>query len=176
MSREPYGIMAAYASEEAYLAALRVVEQAGFRRVETFTPYDVEAEEVVLGRRPTPMGWIMLVGGFLGGGGAFFMQWYAARDYRLDVGGRPVNSWPSFVPVTFELTVLSAALIGVAALLWLSGLPRLDHPVFSDRRFRRASQDRFFVCLRADEPRYSEPAARAALQQAEPESIEEVFA
>jgi hypothetical protein len=176
MSREPYGIMAAYASEEAYLAALRVVEQAGFRRVETFTPYDVEAEEVMLGRRPTPMGWIMLVGGFLGGGGAFFMQWYAARDYRLDVGGRPVNSWPSFVPVTFELTVLSAALIGVAALLWLSGLPRLDHPVFSDRRFRRASQDRFFVCLRADEPRFSEQVARTALQRANPESIEEVFA
>lgn len=175
MSREPYGIMAAYASEGAYLAALRVVGQAGFRRVETFTPYDVEAEEVVLSRRPTPMGWIMLVAGALGGGGAFFMQWYAARDYRLDVGGRPVDSWPSFVPVTFELTVLSAALTGVAALLWLSRLPRLDHPVFSDRRFRRASQDRFFVCLRADEPRYSEQVARAALQQAHPESIEEVF-
>jgi hypothetical protein len=79
------------------------------------------------------------------------------------------------VPVTFELTVLSAALTGVAALLWLSGLPRLDHPVFSDPRFRRASQDRFFVCLRADGPRFSEAVARAALQQGNPESIEEVF-
>lgn len=175
MSRPTYGIMASYTSEETYLAALRVVEQAGFGGVETFTPYDVEAEEAVLTRRPTPMGWILLVAGFLGGAGAFFMQWYAARDYRLDIGGRPVNSWPSFVPVTFELTVLSAALTGVAALLWLSGLPRLDHPVFSDPRFRRASQDRFFVCLRADGPRFSEAVARAALQQGNPESIEEVF-
>jgi hypothetical protein len=175
MSREPYGIMAAYASEEAYLAALRAVGQAGFHRVETFTPYDVEAEEAVLPRHPSPVGWIMLVAGLLGGGGAFFMQWYAARDYRLDVGGRPVDSWPSFIPVTFELTVLSAALTGVVALLWLAGLPRLHHPVFSDRRFRRASQDRFFVCLRADEPRYHAQVARAALQRAHPESIEEVF-
>jgi len=176
MSRTPYGIMAAYASEVEYLDALRWVGQAGFRRVETFTPYDVEAEEAVLPRRASPVGWIMLVAGLLGGGGAFFMQWYAARDYRLDVGGRPVDSWPAFVPVTFELTVLSAALTGVVALLWLSGLPRLDHPVFSDRRFRRASQDRFFVCVRADEPRFSEQGARAALQRARQESIEEVFA
>jgi len=176
MKRDPYGLLAAYASEEAYLAALRVVEQAGFRRVETFTPYDVEAEEAVLPRRPSPVGWIMLAAGLLGGGGAFFLQWYAARDYRLDVGGRPVDSWPAFVPVTFELTVLSAALTGVVALLYLAGLPRLDHPVFSDPRFRRASQDRFFVCLRADEPHYDERVARAALQRAHPESIEEVSA
>jgi hypothetical protein len=104
------------------------------------------------------------------------MQWYAARDYRLNVGGRPVDSWPAFVPVTFELTVLTAALAGVAALLWLSGLPRLDHPVFSDRRFRRASQDRFFVCVRADGIGHRKGGARAALLAAKPESVMEVFA
>jgi hypothetical protein len=168
--------MAAFASEESYVAALRALEAAGFRRIETFTPYDVEAEEEVVRRRATPMGWIMLAAGLLGGGGAFFMQWYAARDYRLNVGGRPVDSWPAFVPVTFELTVLTAALTGVAALLWLSGLPRLDHPAFSDGRFRRASQDRFFVCVRADGTGHPEGQARAALLSAEPESVEEVFA
>jgi Protein of unknown function (DUF3341) len=176
LKREPYGMMAAFASEQSYLAALRELEEAGFRRIETFTPYDVEAEEERVPRRPTPMGWIMLVAGLIGGGAAFFMQWYAARDYRLNVGGRPVDSWPAFVPVTFELTVLTAALTGVAALLWLSGLPRLDHPVFSDRRFRRASQDRFFVCVRADQVGYGEKEARAALLAAKPESVEEVFA
>jgi hypothetical protein len=176
MKREPYGIMAAFSSEESYLGALRALPKAGFPRLETFTPYDVEAEEEVVRRRPTPMGWIMLAAGFIGGGGAFFMEWYAARDYRLNIGGRPVDSWPAFVPVTFELTVLTAALTGVAALLWLSGLPRLHHPVFADPRFRRASQDRFFVCVRADEPGYTEHAARAALLAAKPESVEEVFA
>jgi hypothetical protein len=150
------------------------VEEAGFRRIETFTPYDVEAEEAVVRRRPTPMGWIML-GGFIGGAGAFFMQWYAARDYRINVGGRPVDSWPAFVPVTFELTVLTAALTGVAALLWLLRPPRLDHPVFSDRRFRRASQDRFFICVRADGPGHTEGGAGGLLAP-KPESVEEVRA
>jgi hypothetical protein len=176
LKREPYGIMAAFASEESYVSALRELRESGFRRIETFTPYDVEREEALVPRRPTPMGWIMLAAGLVGGGGAFLMQWYAARDYRLNVGGRPVDSWPAFVPVTFELTVLSAALAGVAALLWLSGLPRLDHPVFSDRRFRHASQDRFFVCVRSDGIGHTEREARDALLAAKPESVEEVFA
>jgi hypothetical protein len=169
-------MMGAFQTEESYLGALRDLQHAGFKRLETFTPYDVKAEEEVLSRRPTPMAAIMLGAAFVGGAGAFFMQWYAARDYRLNIGGRPVDSWPAFVPVTFELTVLTAALTGVFALLWLCGLPRLHHPVFSDRRFRRASQDRFFVCVRADEPGYTEKAARMALIASNPESIEEVFA
>jgi hypothetical protein len=176
LKREPYGIMAAFDSAESYLTALRELQAAGFLRIETFTPYDVEAEEAVVRRRPTPMGSIMLTAGLIGGAGAFFMQWYAARDYWLNVGGRPVDSWPAFVPVTFELTVLTAALVGVAALLWLSGLPRLDHPVFSDPRFRRASQDRFFVCVRVDGGGRTEGMARAALLAAKPESVMEVFA
>jgi hypothetical protein len=117
----------------------------------------------------------MFFAGALGGSGAFFMQWYACRDYPLDVGGRPINSWPSYIPITFELTVLTAALAGAASLLWLAGLPRLDYPVFSDARFRRASQDRFFICIRSDDPRYSEAPAKGAFQGTEPESIEEVF-
>jgi len=176
MKPRPYGLMASFPSEQSYLDALRGLAGAGFRRIETFTPYDVAAEETVLAPRASPIGWIMLAAALLGGGAAFFMEWYAARDYRLDIGGRPVDSWPSFIPITFELTVLTSALTGVAALLWLAGLPRLDHPVFSDRRFRRASQDRFFICLRADEPGYTEARARAALLAAAPESIEEVRA
>ena len=175
MTTPAYGIMAAFATEAGYLDALRRVQGAGFHRVDTFTPYDVEAEESVLAQRPSPIGWIMLAAAAVGGSGGFFMLWYAARDYRLDVGGRPVNSWPAFIPITFELTVLTAALTGAAALFWMAGLPRLDHPVFSDRRFRRASQDRFFVCIRTDDPSYSEMRARATLLEAAPESIEEVW-
>lgn len=174
MTRRIYGTMADYATEEAFLAALASVRRAGYRNVETFTPYGVEAEESVAPERKSPVGPIMLAAGITGGLGAFFMQWYAARDYWLNVGGRPVNSWPSFIPVTFELTVLSAALTGAAALLWLAGLPRLDHPVFSDPRFLRASQDRFFICIRADGPGYSPGGAREALLGADAESVEEV--
>ena len=116
----------------------------------------------------------MLLAGIAGASGGFFLQWFAARDYPLNVGGRPLNSWPAFIPITFELTVLTSALVGVLAFLWLAGFPRLHHPVFADPRFKRASQDRFFICLRADDPLYANEGVRRALADAQPESITEV--
>ena len=175
MSRATYGVMADFASEQSYLAALKSVRQEGYRRIDTFTPYGVVGENDVMPRPRSPVATIMLVAGLTGGGGAFFMQWYATRVYWINVGGRPVFSWPAFIPITFELTVLTAALAGIVGMLWLAGLPRLEHPVFSDPRFRRATQDRFFICIRADEPGYSRDAARAALLRSHPESVEEVF-
>jgi len=175
MNRKTYGVMADFASEQSFLAALGSVRKEGYRRIDTFTPYGVEGEDAVVPRRPSPVAAIMLAAGITGGAGAFFMQWYATRVYWINVGGRPVFSWPSFIPITFELTVLSAALAGAAGMLWLAGLPRLDHPVFADPRFQRASQDRFFICIRSDEPDYSVDAARAALLRSHPESVEEVF-
>jgi ActD protein len=118
---------------------------------------------------------VMLVAGIIGGLSAYFMQWYATRDYWLNIGGRPVYSWPAFIPVTFELTVLSAALAGAACMICLAGLPRLDHPVFSDPRFRRASRDRFFICIRADEHGRMASLARESLIKTNPESTGEVF-
>ncbi len=175
MKRVPYGTMAAYASEEAFLAALMLLKSEGHTRVETFTPYCVEAQEYIASRGRSPVAAIMLVAGTAGGLGAFFMQWYATRDYWLNVGGRPIFSWPAFIPVTFELTVLSAALAGAAGMLWLAGLPRLHHPAFSDPRFLRASQDRFFICLRADATGYTSVFARNSLLKSCPESLEEIF-
>ena len=174
MKRTCYGIMAAFSTEEAFLEALASVRSDGHRSVETFTPYAVEGEEGVAPKSRSPVALVMLVAGIIGGVSAYFMQWYATRDYWLNVGGRPVYSWPAFIPVTFELTVLSAALAGAASLIWLAGLPRLDHPVFSDPRFRRASQDRFFICIRADEHSRSRIAMESLLKT-NPESAEEVF-
>jgi hypothetical protein len=167
--------MADFASEEAFLAALIVLKQEGHTRIDTFTPYGVEAQEEISPRSGSPVAAIMLVAGMTGGLGAFFMQWYATRDYWLNVGGRPVYSWPAFIPVIFELTVLSAALAGAVGMLWLAGLPRLHHPVFSDPRFLRASQDRFFICIRADDPGYTAAAARTSLLKGRPETVEEVL-
>jgi hypothetical protein len=166
--------MASFASEEAFLEALRHVRKAGYRRIETFTPYRVELEDGLLPGPRSPIPWIMFVAGALGGSGAYFMQWYACRDYPIDVGGRPLDSWPAYIPITFELTVLTAALAGAAAFLWLAGFPRLDHPVFSDPRFRRATQDRFFICVRSDDPRYPAAHAGSLFLGTNPESIEEV--
>ena len=175
MTPRPFGVIARFASEKEFLDALTRISNAGFKKVETFTPYAVEGEEAILPRPPSGVPWAMLTGGILGGAGAFFMQWYAARDYPLNVGGRPLNSWPSFVPITFELTILCAALAGVFGLLWAAGLPRLHHPAFSAADFERASQDRFFVCALACDPAYSAASARDAFERAHAQEVEELY-
>lgn len=167
--------MAEFSTEESFLSALESVRTIGRHKVETYTPYSVAGEEGAISRPSSKVALVMLIAGIAGGAGAFFMQWYATRDYWLNVGGRPVYSWPAFIPVTFELTVLSASLAGAAAMLWLAGLPRLDHPVFSDPRFRRASQDRFFICIRADGSGYFASSARELLLRTNPVSTDEVF-
>jgi len=167
-----HGLLAAFVTEKSFRNALRNLREAGCVQLEAYTPYPVEP--CVLPGATTPMAWIMLLAGVAGASGGFFLQWFATRDYPLNVGGRPLNSWPSFVPITFELTVLTAALAGVIAFFCLAGFPRLHHPVFSDPRFKRASQDRFFICLRADDPLYANEKVRRTFAAALPESIAEM--
>jgi len=169
-----YGLMAEFSSREIFVAATERARAAGYTRVETFMPFPVEEVATLPPGRFSPVAIAMGIGGLASGLGAFFLQEYAAHDYPLDVGGRPLNSWPAFIPITFELTVLGAALTGVLTFFILAGFPRLEHPVFGDPRFRRASQDRFFLCLRGDDPLF--PAADPALLKEEwgADSIEEV--
>jgi hypothetical protein len=169
-----HGLLAAFASEASCRSALRDLREAGFVRVDAYTPYPVAPGLIPESR--TPIAPIMLITAILGACGGFFLQWFAARDYPINVGGRPINSWPAFVPITFELAVLTSALVGVIAFLGLAGLPRLHHPVFADPRFKRASQDRFFICVRADDPLYGSEAVRRTLAAAKPESVEELLA
>ncbi len=172
MNRARHGLLAEFASEASFRAACQSLRQAGCVRVEAYTPYPVDSG---LPAPPAnPIGWLMLLGALIGASGGFFLQWYAARDYPLDVGGRPLNSWPAFIPITFELTILSSALVGLATFFWLAGFPRLHHPVFSDPRFKRASQDRFFICVRSDDPLYASDGVRRALADLRPESVAEV--
>jgi hypothetical protein len=174
MKTPVHGLLAEFASEASLRATIGNLRTAGCLRLEAYTPYPLEP--AVLPGAATPLGWIMLLAGLAGAGGGFFLQWFAARDYPLNVGGRPLNSWPAFVPVTFELTVLTAALTGVFAFFCLAGFPHLHHPVLADPRFKRASQDRFFLCLRADDPLYADDHVRRLLADAKPESIAEVRA
>jgi hypothetical protein len=103
------------------------------------------------------------------------MQWYSAVvSYPINSGGKPLHSWPEFIPVTFELTVLVAAIAGVVGMLWLNGLPRLMHPVFNVREFDLASRNRFFLCLRSGEPKFAAGTAREFLQRLEPLGIWDV--
>ena len=172
--KKDYGTLAMYRTAEALAGALRKLRGAGYTRLDVYMPYPDETIDELLPARPTPIGWIVLIAGLLGGIGSYFMQWYASRDYPLNVGGRPLHSWPSFIPITFELTVLCAAIAGVVALFVLSRLPRLDHPLYRSSRFLRASQDRFFICVRADDPLYPGGSVRRILTDAHAESIDEV--
>jgi hypothetical protein len=169
-----HGMLAEFSAPEALLAAVHRVRADGFTRFETFSPCPVEGLDECMLKKPSPIPGIMLGAAAVGAIGGFCLQWYAARDYPLDIGGRPVFSWPAFVPVSFELGVLTAVLTGIVSLLYITGLPRYDHPVFAATTFPRASNDRFFVYLRADDPRYSPLAARELLRSLNPDSIEEV--
>jgi hypothetical protein len=172
-----YGLMAEFASAEALVEAARRAREAGYARVEAYSPFPIEgiAEAVGFGDSRVPLA--SLVGGVLGGAGGFFLQWYAAViDYPINVGGRPTNSWPAFIPVTFEMTVLFAALSAVVFMFAANGLPRLRHPVFNAPEFELATRNRFFLCLRADEPRFDAKGARHFLERLEPMKLIEVAA
>lgn len=174
MTAPLHGIVAIFATPDAFVAGLRQVRQRGYSAVEVHVPFAVEGMDEWLPGRPTPIARIVLLAALSGGAGGFFLQWYATRDYPLDVGGRPVLSWPAFIPVTFELTVLTAAVTGVIALFWLCGLPRLDHPMFGLAQFARASQDRYFLGVRADDPRFDRDRVIELLGTLGPESVAEV--
>jgi hypothetical protein len=146
-----YGVLAEFATPGMLLETTRKAREAGYR-VEAYAPFPVEGLAEAAGMKRNWVPPIVLAGGVLGGVGGYFMQWYSAViSYPINSGGRPPHSWPEFVPVTFELTVLVAAIAGVIGMLALNGLPRLHHPVFNVRHFELASRNRFFLCLRSAE-------------------------
>lgn len=176
MSERIHGLAARFADADALVAALRRLRGAGYARLEAFSPRPFEEAHALLPRRRSPIPGVMLAGGLLGCAGAFLLQVWAAFDYPVEVAGRPLFSWPAFVPVTFELTILSATFCGIGALLWVTGLPRLDHPMFDRSDFVRATQDAFFVCVRSDDPRFDSAATSALLRASGALDIGEVSA
>jgi hypothetical protein len=153
MSEACYGLVAEFSSAEALLEAVRAARAAGYRRLEAYTPFSVEGLPEALGPSPDRVPLFTLIGGIVGGIGGFFLQWYSAVvDYPINSGGRPLNSWPAFIPATFELAVLAAALAAFGGMLAFNGLPRLRHPIFDTPDFHLASRNRFFLCIRGDDP------------------------
>ena len=173
MSR--YGVMAEFASAESLVAAARRAREEGYGAVEAYSPFPVEGLADAIGFRGSRIPLAVLVGGVLGGLGGYFLQWYSAViSYPVNVGGRPLHSWPEFIPVTFETTVLGAAVTAVVAMLAANGLPRLRHPVFDAPDFDLATRNRFFLCLRTGDADRDADAARRFLETLSPMRIAEV--
>jgi len=172
-----YGLVAEFASDQLLVDAGRRARGAGYRYIDAYAPFSVEGLSDALGFRGDRVALITLVGGILGGIGAYFLQWYTAViDYPINAGGRPLHSWPAFIPATFEMTVLGAALAAFFGMLILNGLPRLVHPIFNTPDFDLASRNRFFLCIEARDPRFDPGETRAFLDSLEPMRIAEVEA
>jgi hypothetical protein len=164
-----WALMAEYASAEALVAAAQAAHDAGHRRAEAYAPYHVEGLAEALGHRGSRIPAVVLAAGIVGGGLGYFLQWYAAVvSYPEEIGARPLHSGPMFVPVTFEMAVLFAAFAAFIAALVANGLPRLSHPIFDAPDFDLASRNRFFLCLRTDDPGFDEAAALALLDSTSP--------
>ncbi len=171
-----YGLMAEFEEHDQLLEAARRAYAAGYRRMDAFSPFPIEELAEALGRDYTPVPLITLLGGMAGGLGGYFMEWYSmARLYPFNIGGRPHNSWPNFIPITFELTILIASLSAFVAVLVLNRLPRLNHPVFNVPEFRRASIDRFFLCIEMQDPKFDREDTWRFLESLEPISVAEVW-
>lgn len=175
--RPLYGVLAEFDDPHRLREAAAQARAAGFTHLDAFSPVPVDGLAEALGRRKTRMPLVFLLGGLAGGVCGYFMQWYSAVvDYPLNVGGRPFHSWPMFIPITFELTVLGAALGGVFAMLARNGLPRFHHPLFKVPGFERATLDRFFLCIEATDPRWRDREASRFLGTLRPRNIIEVEA
>ncbi len=171
-----HGLMAEFEEHEELLEGAKRAYEAGYREMDAYSPFPVEGLAEALGHEGSPVPLFTLIGGMAGGLGGYFMEWYSmGRLYPLNVGGRPHNSWPNFIPVTFELTVLIASLSALVAMLVLCRLPQPNHPVFNVPEFQRASIDRFFLCIETDDPKFERAGTWKFLESLKPLKVSEVW-
>ncbi len=172
---QAFGWIAEYADENQLLDAARQVRDSGYTRTDAFTPFPVHGIDEALGIKPTVLPWFTLCAGFTGITVALTMQWWMnAVDYPYIISGKPYASWPAFIPVAFELTVLFSAFTTVFAMLGLNGLPRFSNPVFSNPRFDRTTDDRFFLWIDSRDKYFNSDKVKSLLSSSGALSVEEV--
>jgi len=150
-----HGVMGEFDSADALVAATRRAFERGYRKMDAYSPFPIEGLDDAMGLRPTVLPRLVLLGGLVGGIAGYLLQYVTAViALPVNIGGRPLHSWPSFVPVTFECIILGASLTAVLGMFILNGLPMPYHPVFNAERFQFASRDRFFLCIESKDPVY----------------------
>ena len=172
LSPTMYGLLAEFTSPHDLLEAAARAYGEGYRRMDAYSPFPIEGLAEAVGFRHTRLPWVVLAGGLFGGVAGYLLQYYTSViDYPLNIGGRPVHSWPAFIPVTFELTILGASLSAVLGMLMLNKLPMPYHPLFNVPEFGLASRDRFFLCIEADDPKFDPALTRSFLESLNPRQV-----
>jgi len=167
-----HGVMAEFDDPQALVDATERAFQAGYRRMDAYSPFPIEELHHALHAPSTKLPLIVAIGGLLGGGGGLLLEyWVSAIAYPINVGGRPYFSWPAFIPVTFECTILGAVIAAVFGMLALNSLPMPYHPVFNVPRFALASRNRFFLCIEAKDPKFQLEEARRFLETLNPREV-----
>jgi hypothetical protein len=170
-----YGVVAEFNDPQTLLDAANAVRERGYTSVDAFSPFPIHGLAEAVGFHKSHLSTVVLATGILGGIGGFFMCWYAnVISYPLNIGGKPYNSWPAWIPITFECTILLAAFGAVLGMLALNGLPMPYHPVFNVRRFDSASRDKFFLVIQARDPRFKLAEARQLLESLGPREVTDV--
>jgi len=167
-----YGLMAEFEDATSLVAATRRAHEQGYRRMDAYSPFPIEELHEALGAHHTRLPLIVLLGGLFGCIGGYALEyWSSVIAYPLNIGGKPFHSWPAFIPVTFECTILGATLSAVLGMLALNGLPQPYHPVFNVPRFALASRNRFFLCIESKDPKFDVEATRHFLETLEPREV-----
>jgi len=172
-----HGVLAEFGSISELVAAIEAAREHGYREMDAYSPFPSHELSHALHLPASRLPWIVLTGGILGLLGGYFLQIYAAViDYPVNIGGRPLHSWPYFVPITFECTILGAALSAVFGMAALSRLPTPYHPVFNAPRFALASRDKFFLCIEATDPKFDLDEVSRFLESREARYVGEIEA
>jgi hypothetical protein len=172
---EIWGLMAEFDNATALMQAAHKTHGEGYRQADAFSPIPIEGLSEALGFHRSRIPLLVLLGALAGALGGYFMQYFASViHYPVNIGGRPMHSWPAFIPITFEAAVLTAALVAVFGMIVLNGLPQPYHPVFNVPQFQLASRDRFFLVIQASDPQFELAKTRAFMESLAPLSIAEV--
>lgn len=171
-----YGILAEYKNPKELMDATRKVNQSGYTKFDTFSPFPIHGIDKAMSLKKSKLGWIVIGHGILGFTGALTMMYFmSVMDYPINISGKPFFNAPAWVPITFELTVLLSAFGAVFGMFFLNGLPRLNNPLFNVERFKKSTDDGFFVCVEASDKQFESEKVRKLLMDAGATHIEEVY-